>query len=114
MRSRSAASSAAGTNASSTCATQHAVSIRHTLWTVAERNFVKFTFFKVRPEWRRRSADERAQDKREFAAALDEFARDHFLRTYSLVGTRRAADLMVPAVPSSLHPIHELQVLLHQ
>jgi len=81
---------------------------------VAERNFVKFTFFKVRPEWRRRSADERASDKREFAAALEEFARDHFLRAYSLVGTRGDADLMVRAIASSLDPIHELHVLLNQ
>jgi chlorite dismutase len=81
---------------------------------VAERNFVKFTFFKVRPEWRRRSADERAQDKREFAAALEDFGRDHFLRTYSLVGTRGDADLMIRAIASSLDPIHELHVLLNQ
>ena len=95
-------------------ARQQAMRIRHTLWPVAERNFVKFTFFKVRPEWRRRTADERAQDKREFAAALEEFARDHFLRTYSLVGTRGDADLMVRAVASSLDPIHELHVLINQ
>jgi chlorite dismutase len=88
--------------------------IRHTLWPVAERNFVKFTFIKVRPEWRRRSADERAEDKREFVAALEEFARDHFLRTYSLVGTRGDADLMVRAIASSLDPIHELHVLINQ
>jgi chlorite dismutase len=88
--------------------------IRHTLWPVAERNFVKFWFLMVRPEWRRRSADERAQDKREFAAALGEFARDHFLRTYSLVGTRGDADLMVRAVAPSLDPIHELHVLINQ
>ena len=81
---------------------------------MAQRNFVKFTFFKVRPEWRQRSADERAQDKREFAAALEDFARDHFLRTYSLVGTRGDADLMVRAVASSLDPIHELHVLINQ
>lgn len=81
---------------------------------VAERNFVKFTFFKVRPEWRRRSADERARDKQEFAAALEEFAKDHFLRTYSLVGTRGDADLMIRTVASSLDPIHELHVLINQ
>ena len=79
-----------------------------------QRNFVKFTFFKVRPEWRRRSAEERAQDKREFAAALEDFGRDHFLRTYSLVGTRGDADLMIRAVASSLDPIHELHVLINQ
>ena len=78
------------------------------------RSFVKFTFIRVLPEWRRRSAEERASDKREFAAALGEFAEDHLLRTYSLVGTRGDCDLMVRAVAPDLDPIHELHVLLNQ
>ena len=41
--------------------------------------------------------EERAQDKREFAAACAEFGEDHLLRTYSLVGTRGDCDLMVRA-----------------
>jgi chlorite dismutase len=79
-----------------------------------QRNFVKFSFVKVDPAWRRRSSEERAQDKREFAAACQEFADEHFLRTYSLVGTRGDCDLMVRAVAASLDPIHELHVLLNQ
>jgi chlorite dismutase len=79
-----------------------------------QRNFVKFSFLKVDPAWRRRSADERAQDKREFAAACQEFAEEHFLRTYSLVGTRGDCDVMVRAMAPSLDPIHELHVLLNQ
>jgi chlorite dismutase len=86
-----------------------------TLSSVAEkRNFVKFSFLKVDPAWRRRAPDERAQDKREFAAACQEFAEENFLRTYSLVGTRGDCDLMVRAVAPSLDPIHELHVLLNQ
>ncbi len=81
---------------------------------MAERQFVKFTFVKLDAAWRRRSPDERAQDKREFAAACQEFAEDHFLRTYSLVGTRGDTDLMVRAIAPSLDPIHELHVLLNQ
>jgi chlorite dismutase len=87
--------------------------MRHTLG-VAERQFVKFSFIKVDAAWRRRSPEERAQDKREFAAACVEFAQDHFLRTYSLVGTRGDTDLMVRAIAPSLDPIHELHVLLNQ
>jgi len=79
-----------------------------------ERNYVKYTFVKVDPAWRRRSAKERAADKREFAAACREFADDHFLRTYSLVGTRGDCDLMVRAIAPRLEPIHELHVLLNQ
>jgi chlorite dismutase len=78
------------------------------------RNYVKYTFVKVDPAWRRRPAEERSADKREFAAACREFAEDHFLRTYSLVGTRGDCDLMVRAIAPSLEPIHELHVLLNQ
>jgi chlorite dismutase len=81
---------------------------------VVARNYVKYTFVKVDPAWRRRTADERAEDKRQFAAACREFADDHYLRTYSLVGTRGDCDLMVRAVAARLEPIHELHVLLNQ
>jgi chlorite dismutase len=78
------------------------------------RTFVKFTFIKVDSEWRRRPAHARGRDKREFAAACNDFAEDHFLRTYSLVGTRGDTDLMVRTASPSLGSIHELHVLLNQ
>jgi chlorite dismutase len=78
------------------------------------RNYVKYTFLKVDPAWRRRSAEERAADKAEFAAACNEFAGSHYLRAYSLVGTRGDCDLMVRAIAPSLDPIHELHVLFNQ
>jgi chlorite dismutase len=78
------------------------------------RNYVKYTFLKVDPAWRRRSAEERAADKAEFAAACNEFAGGHYVRAYSLVGTRGDCDLMVRAIAPSLDPIHELHVLLNQ
>jgi chlorite dismutase len=78
------------------------------------RHFVKFTFIRVDPSWRRLPIEERAAHKREFTAACQEFAEDHYLRTYSLVGTRGDCDMMVRAAASSLEPIHELHVLLNQ
>jgi len=78
------------------------------------RNYVKYSFIKVDPAWRRRSVEERAADKREFAAACRDFAEDHFLRVYSLVGTRGDCDLLVRAIAPALDPIHELHVLLNQ
>src|SRR5918992_4623716 len=81
---------------------------------MAARSFLKFTFLKVDPAWRRRDPEERARDKREFAAACNNFAEDHFLRTYSLVGTRGDADLMLRMVSPTLDPIHELHVVLNQ
>ncbi len=82
---------------------------------VSERqNFVKYSFLKLDPAWRRLPADERAAHKREFAAACHEFGQDHFLRSYSLVGTRGDCDLMIRAIAPALEPIHELHVLLNQ
>jgi chlorite dismutase len=78
------------------------------------RNYVKYTFLKVHSAWRERSAEERAADKREFAAACAEFGEGHYLRAYSLVGTRGDCDLMVRAIARTLDPIHELHVLLNQ
>jgi chlorite dismutase len=88
--------------------------MRQTWRTLSGRNFLKLTFIRVLPEWRRRGSAERAADKREFAAACREFADDHYLRTYSLVGTRGDCDLMVRALAPALDPIHELHVLLNQ
>jgi chlorite dismutase len=79
-----------------------------------QRSYVKYTFLKVDPAWRRRSATERAADKREFIAACREFGEDHYLRAYSLVGTRGDCDVMVRAIARTLDPIHELHVLLNQ
>jgi chlorite dismutase len=75
---------------------------------------VKYTFLKVDPAWRRRSPEERAADKHEFAAACADFAEEHYLRAYSLVGTRGDCDLMIRTMARTLEPIHELHVLLNQ
>ena len=39
-----------------------------------ERQFVKYTFLKVDPAWRRLDPDERAAHKREVIAACEDFA----------------------------------------
>jgi chlorite dismutase len=78
------------------------------------RHFVKFTFLKLDPSWRRRDPAERARDKAEFAAACNDFAEDQFFRAYSLVGTRGDTDLMIRCSAPSLDAIHELHVVLNQ
>jgi chlorite dismutase len=79
-----------------------------------ERHFVKYTFLKVDPAWRRLDAGQRAQDKREFDAACADFAEDHLLRAFSLVGTRGDADLLILSQAQNLERIHELHVVLAQ
>ena len=107
---------AGGAVARTPCTNAFAAScgVRHNCGGGGERNYVKYTFLKVDPAWRRRTPAERAADKREFAAACGAFGEDHFLRTYSLVGTRGDCDLMVRAIARRLEPIHELHVLLNQ
>jgi chlorite dismutase len=81
---------------------------------VAARTFVKFTFFKVDPAWRRRSAEERAADKAEFQAACEDFAEDRSLRAYSTVGTRGDTDLLLLSQSPGLEDIHTFHVVLGQ
>src|SRR6476619_3682359 len=85
-----------------------------TLKVVNERHFVKYTFLRMDPAWRRLDGDERATHKREFLAACDDFATDHLLQSFSLVGTRGDADLMLVAEAENLDRIHEFHVVLGQ
>jgi chlorite dismutase len=81
---------------------------------MAERHFVKYTFLKVDPAWRRLPAAERAEGKREFIAACEDFGADHLLQSFSLVGTRGDCDLMLVAEAENLDRIHEFHVVLAQ
>jgi chlorite dismutase len=79
-----------------------------------ERQFVKYTFLKVAPEWRRLDPDERARHKREVIAACEDFASERLLRAFSLVGTRGDADLLLLSQAANLERIHEFHVVLAQ
>jgi chlorite dismutase len=81
---------------------------------MTERHFVKYTFLKVDPAWRRLDADERAQHKLEFIAACEDFADGHLLQTLSLVGTRGDAELLIISEAENLERIHEFHVVLNQ
>lgn len=61
----------------------------------AVREFVKYTFFKVDRAWRALDDGARRSHKNEFAAVVDEIATACWLRTYSLVGLRGDADLLI-------------------
>jgi chlorite dismutase len=78
------------------------------------RHFVKYTFLKVDPAWRRQDPERRAADKRELIAACEDFADGHVLRSFSCVGTRGDADLLLLAQAENLERIHELHVVLNQ
>lgn len=79
-----------------------------------ERHFVKYTFLRVDPAWRRLEPEQRAQDKLEFLAACEDFADGHLLQSFSLVGTRGDTELMLLAEAENLDRIHEFHVVLAQ
>jgi chlorite dismutase len=81
---------------------------------VPRRQFVKYTFLKLDPAWKRQGPEQRAVDKREFAAACGDFADDHLLRAFSLVGTRGDADMLLLSQASNLEHIHDFHVVLGQ
>ena len=81
---------------------------------VEARTYAKFTFFKLDPEWQRRDPEQRAQDKREFLAACEDFSEDRSLRAYSTVGTRGDTDLLLLAQSPILDDIHTFHVVLAQ
>jgi SAM-dependent methyltransferase len=58
-------------------------------------DFLKFNLYKVHRDWRFLPDDERQASKREFSAIIDELSTGNGLRTFSLVGTRADADLMI-------------------
>jgi chlorite dismutase len=79
------------------------------------RQFVRFAFYRVRPEWRLQDAGQRAADRDEVAALVRETAaRDNVvLRSYSLVGTRGDADLMLWLVSEDLDEFHRFSARLN-
>ena len=79
-----------------------------------ERHFVKYTFLKVDPAWRRLDPAEREVHKREVIAACEDYAQERLLRAFSLVGTRGDADLLLLSQAQNLERIHEFHVVLAQ
>lgn len=72
------------------------------------RQFVKFTFFKVAPEWRRLDAETRERQTAEFARVVDDWADRNLVRCYSTIGTRGDTDFMIWQASYELDDIQDL------
>ena len=57
--------------------------------------YINYVFFKLVPEWRRLSDEERERGKEEFLEASEEHSGDMLLRSFSLMGLRSDADFML-------------------
>jgi len=79
-----------------------------------QRDFVKYTFYKVAPEWRRLPSGERQRSKNEFADVLAEFTDPLAISSYSLVGTRGDVDFMLWQVSPTMQGVNRLAAQLNR
>jgi chlorite dismutase len=82
---------------------------------VSERGqYVAYTFFKVRPEWRRLPIEERNAGKDAFADVVDELApRFEHLHAYSCVGVRPDVDFFLWKITTRYEALGELAAALN-
>src|ERR1041385_684527 len=59
------------------------------------RQFVNFTFYRARPEWRLLSEAEKHDCKQAFIAAVEDSRQTLLIHTYSTIGLRINADFMI-------------------
>src|SRR5437763_934665 len=77
------------------------------------RQFVTFTFYKARADWRALNAREKQDAKHEFVEVFDSYRRGLLLHTYSIVGLRSNVDFMIWRIGYSLDPFQEMSARLN-
>lgn len=78
------------------------------------RQYVNFTFYRARPEWRMLDDGAKRQSKQGFIKTVDDFRRQLLIHTYSTVGLRTSADFMIWRIGSALEPMQEMTGRLNQ
>src|SRR5215475_1811440 len=74
----------------------------------SKRQYLRFAFYKIDPLWRRLTAQEQADQKRELLETIEGFNRRMLLRPYSLMGTRADAELLLWQIAETPQPFQEL------
>ena len=77
------------------------------------RQFVTFTFYRARPEWRMLDRETRESGKREFLQAVDEYRKELLMNSYSIVGLRSNVDFMLWRIGYDLDPLQEMSARLN-
>jgi chlorite dismutase len=78
------------------------------------RQFVNFTFYKARPEWRLLSDAEKLHCRDEFIKTVDEFRSSLLIHSYSTIGLRTNVDFMIWRIGYELEPIQEMTARLNK
>jgi len=77
------------------------------------RQFVTFTFYKTRPEWRMLDAQSKTEAKREFVEVFESYRRELLMHCYSIVGLRSNVDFMMWRIGYSLDPFQGMSARLN-
>ena len=78
------------------------------------RQFVNFTFYRARRDWRLLSENEKRDCKSMFIAAVDDFRPSLMIHSYSTVGLRTSADFLIWRIGTDLDPMQEMTGRLNQ
>jgi chlorite dismutase len=78
------------------------------------RQFVNFTFYRARPEWRLLAAGDKRRCQEEFVRNVDESRGKLMVHTYSTVGLRTNTDFMIWRIGYELEPFQEMTARLNK
>jgi chlorite dismutase len=78
------------------------------------RQFVNFTFYHGRPEWRMLSEADKQRYKEEFINAVGAFRPELLINTYSTIGLRTNVDFMIWRIGYELEPMQEMTAKLNR
>src|SRR5215471_7353760 len=77
------------------------------------RQFVNFTFYRARPEWRLLADADKQRCRDQFVSAVDASRKQMLIHTYSTVGLRTNTDLMIWRIGYELEPFQEMTARLN-
>lgn len=77
------------------------------------RQFVNFTFYAARSEWRLLSDADKQKCKTEFVRTVDEYRPHLILHSYSTVGLRTSVDFLLWRIGYELEPFQEMTARLN-
>lgn len=78
-----------------------------------EREFVRFAFYQVDPDWRRLSRDVRERHKAELVTTVGELGRTFMIYSYSLVSTRGDCDFLLWQATKNLDHFQDLATAIN-
>lgn len=75
--------------------TEHAEKATHEVKPAQPRQLVRFTFYKLNPQWQQLPIETRQQGKQELSTIFEEYAGQSLMRSFSLYGLRSDCDFML-------------------